>query len=226
MSDSNFTIEGGSITVTSPNSGEIWQAGTPHPITWTDNINENVKIDLYKNGFFHSAISTSTSSDGTSNWDIPFDLETGTKYKNKITSVNNTDITDFSDNNFSIIGNQITVTSPNGGETWIIGSAHEITWEDNLDGNVQILLLKADKLHLIISNSTASDGSRPWTVPSVQPGSDYQIRISSVTDGNIFDESDVDFAIDYTTVIEAVASRIPDIYELNQTYHNPFIPFT
>jgi len=54
MSDSNFTIEGGSITVTSPNSGEIWQAGTPHPITWTDNINENVKIDLYKNGFFHS----------------------------------------------------------------------------------------------------------------------------------------------------------------------------
>ncbi|MCH7770437.1 MAG: T9SS type A sorting domain-containing protein [Bacteroidetes bacterium] len=226
MSDSNFTIEGGSITVTSPNSGEIWKAGTPHPITWIDNINENVKIELYQGGFFNTVINTSTSSDGTSNWDIPFDLETGTNYKIKITSVNNSDITDFSDNNFSIIGNQITVTSPNGGETWIIDSAHEITWEDNLDGNVQILLLKADKLHLIISNSTASDGSRPWTVPSVQPGSDYKIRISSVTDGNIFDESDADFAIDYTTGIEDLASGIPDIYELYQNYPNPFNPST
>ncbi|MCH9028436.1 MAG: T9SS type A sorting domain-containing protein, partial [Bacteroidetes bacterium] len=226
MSDSNFTIEGGSITVTSPNSGEIWQAGTPHPITWIDNINENVKIELYKGGSFHSAISTSTSSDGTNNWDIPFDLETGTNYKIKITSVNNSDITDYSDNNFSILGNHITVTSPNGGEVWLIGSAHEITWEDNLDGNVQILLLKADQLHLIISSSTASDGSRPWTVPSVPPGSDYKIRISSVTDGNIFDESDADFTIDNTTGIEDLASGIPDIYELYQNYPNPFNPST
>jgi len=32
------------ITVTSPNGGENWQAGTTHPITWTDNITENVSV--------------------------------------------------------------------------------------------------------------------------------------------------------------------------------------
>ncbi|MCZ6702131.1 MAG: T9SS type A sorting domain-containing protein, partial [Ignavibacteria bacterium] len=226
FSDSNFTIESGSITVTSPNSGEIWQAGTSHPITWVDNINENVTIELYKGGFFHSEITPSTSSDGTSNWGIPFDVESGTNYKVKLTSVNNSDIYDFSNNNFTIIGVQVTVTSPNGGEHWVIGSAYEITWNDNLSGNVQILLYKGGTLFTIISNSTASDGSRPWTVPSVLAGSDYKIRISSVDDGNIFDESDADFTIDNITGIENLASEIPDLYELYQNYPNPFNPST
>ena len=226
MSDSSFNILWGSITLSSPNSGEIWQAGTLHPITWIDNINENVKIELYKGGFFHSEITPSTSSNGSTNWEIPFDLESGTNYKVKLTSVNNSDIYDFSDNNFSIIGNQITVTSPNGGEQWIIGSAYEITWDDNLDGNVQILLRKSGQLSLIISSSTASDGSRPWTVPSVVPGSDYKIDISSFEYGNILDESDDFFTIRNPTDVEEMFSGIPDTYQLMQNYPNPFNPNT
>jgi hypothetical protein len=53
------------ITVTSPNGAENWQAGTQQTITWNDNIAENVKIELFKNGTLDSEIISSTTSDGT-----------------------------------------------------------------------------------------------------------------------------------------------------------------
>jgi len=123
FSDANFTIVGNQVTVTSPNGGESWAAGTTRNITWTDNINENVMIDLYKGGTFHSIISTSTSSDGTRNWSIPFTLESGTNYKVKISSVDDPGISDFSNSNFTIVGNQVTVTTPDGGEDWQVGNS-------------------------------------------------------------------------------------------------------
>ncbi|MCH7974830.1 MAG: T9SS type A sorting domain-containing protein, partial [Bacteroidetes bacterium] len=227
MSDTNFTIIWGSITVTSPNSGEIWQAGTTHPITWIDNINENVKIQLYKGGIFHSEINSSTSSDGTSNWEIPFGLESGTNYKVKITSVNNPDLYDFSNNKFEIIGNQITVISPNGGESWLIGAPYLITWDDNLVGNIEIYMYKGGELALIISAITASDGTFTWLIPSsLEPGNDYIIRVVSSENSSILDESDDFFTISNPTNVEEMFSGIPDTYKLMQNYPNPFNPNT
>ena len=36
------------IKITSPNGGENWYKGSTQTITWTDNISEDVRIDLYK----------------------------------------------------------------------------------------------------------------------------------------------------------------------------------
>lgn len=53
---------------------------------------------------------------------------------------------------------QITVTSPYGGESWAHNSTHEITWTDNISGNVRIELWEGTRLETNIA-STASDGS-------------------------------------------------------------------
>jgi hypothetical protein len=196
MSNSSFTIFTGQITVTSPDGGESWQAGSSQNITWIDNIFEDVTIELYKDGTFHSVISTSTSSDGIKTWDIPFALEAGSNYKVKVTSVNSPGITDFSDENFTILANQVTVTSPNGGEDWKVGTSQIITWTDNFTGNVEIQLFKGGIFHSSITTSTPSDGEYTWNISSsLIQASDYSIRISSVTDGNIFDFSDADFTL-------------------------------
>ncbi|MEJ2196147.1 MAG: Ser-Thr-rich GPI-anchored membrane family protein, partial [Ignavibacteriaceae bacterium] len=195
-SDSNFTIIGYQITVTSPNGGENWQAGTTQNITWSDNINENITIDLYKGGIFHSVISPSTSSDGIKVWDIPFELESGTDYTVKVTSTTDPDLFDYSNANFTIIGNQIEVITPNGSENWLIDSANLITWTDNITGNVEIQLYKGDSFHSSITTSTASDGSYTWNIPAgTISGSNYKIRIASVINSNIFDESDANFTL-------------------------------
>ena len=45
----NFSVFGqNSITIISPNGGEIWQSNIQQTITWTDNTPDNVSIDLYK----------------------------------------------------------------------------------------------------------------------------------------------------------------------------------
>ncbi|MCH7974313.1 MAG: hypothetical protein IH949_10580, partial [Bacteroidetes bacterium] len=202
FSDTDFEIFAGNITVITPNGGESWQAGTAKSITWTDNIAENITIDLYKGGTFHSIISTSTSSDGTRNWNIPFALESGNNYTVKITSVSDPGISDFSNSSFTIIGNQVTIITPNGGEDYLIGSSQIITWTDNLTGNVEIQLFKGGIFHSIITTSTASDGTYTWNIPGTTVAdSDYRIRISSADDGNVFDLSDADFTLSHEIIV-------------------------
>ena len=105
------------ITVTNPNGGENWQVGTVHSITWNDNIAENVKIQLDKSGVL-TTITNSTTSNGTYAWTIPTDLQNGSDYLIRITSVDNANIFDVSDSyftissqsNLSVTPNQLTLT--------------------------------------------------------------------------------------------------------------------
>ena len=115
-------------------------------------------------------------------WNIPYDLENGNDYSVKITSEDNPSaIFDYSDTDFTIIANEITLTSPNGSENWQVESSQLITWTDNLNGNVEIQLFKASVFQTMISSSTSSDGSKEWIIPpDLEPGSDYTIKITSV----------------------------------------------
>ncbi|MFZ4522699.1 MAG: choice-of-anchor J domain-containing protein, partial [Bacteroidales bacterium] len=96
----------------------------------------------------------------------------------------------------------ITVISPDGGENWQQGSLHTISWVDNISENVKIELYKAGVFNLTIAASTASTGSFAWTVPASQaPGSDYTIKITSVTNSGLYDVSTSSFSISCVTFI-------------------------
>ena len=58
-----------------------------------------------------------------------------------------------------------TVTSPNGGENWTLGSTHDITWSPGNGGNVTIELSRDNgSTWETLFASTANDGSESWTV--------------------------------------------------------------
>jgi hypothetical protein len=58
-----------------------------------------------------------------------------------------------------------TVTSPNGAETWTLGSVHDITWSAGNGGNVTIELSRDNgSTWETLYASTANDGSQVWTV--------------------------------------------------------------
>jgi subtilisin family serine protease len=90
----------------------------------------------------------------------------------------------------------ITVTCPNGAETWQASSSHAITWtSSNLTGNVTIDLYKGGTYHSHIGTAEAGSGSHQWNIPlDIPAGSDYRVRIHQY---GIEDYSDNDFSIIY-----------------------------
>jgi hypothetical protein len=90
----------------------------------------------------------------------------------------------------------ITVTSPNGGESFTTGTVQTITWTDNLAGNVAVVLTQNNLAFLTLVASTESDGSFDWAIgDNVPPGSDYKIRVTSNDDTAIKDNSNAFFSV-------------------------------
>ncbi len=90
----------------------------------------------------------------------------------------------------------ITVTTPDGGESWQVGSEHDITWTSSNAGDNVILEYSSDSgstWHSII-DSTLNDGSYSWTVPD-DPSGQCLVRITSKMYGDVFDTSNANFTI-------------------------------
>jgi len=198
-SDLNFAITlTPPITITSPNGGEIWQKGSTYQIIWTSSriVDSTVKIELYKGGAYHSTIISNKPNDGSYIWTIPNSLPLGNDYKIKIKSITNDLIYDYSDNYFNIVS-EILVISPNGGESWLMGSKQSIQWSSSpIGSDVRITLYKGEVYYNTITSKTSNDGFYIWSIPtSLEESSDYKVRITSNLNGSIFDYSDSNFSI-------------------------------
>jgi len=95
----------------------------------------------------------------------------------------------------------ITVTSPNGGETWELGSTHEVAWNARgLSNNLKITLWQGDlNLGVIGYDIDPAAGSFPWTVGqhnegTASIGTGYKIKIKEIGT-TVSDFSDLSFSI-------------------------------
>ena len=90
-----------SLTVTSPNGGETWAAGTTHDITWTQTgLTGTVTIDLYKGGVWQKILGTPEAAAGTFSWVIASNEIAGADYRIRIWQ---TGVSDDSDANFAVV---------------------------------------------------------------------------------------------------------------------------
>ena len=97
---------------------------------------------------------------------------------------------------------EITVTSPNGGETLEQGIAKNITW--NRTGNtgaavkIEYSVNAGNEWH-VITNATSNDGVYQWFPPSVETNLAL-VRVSSLSNETIYDSSDDYFSINTCSV--------------------------
>jgi hypothetical protein len=91
----------------------------------------------------------------------------------------------------------LTLTAPNGGETWLTGDADTITWSSaNFTDNVKLELNRSypGATWETIVASTPNSGSFPWTVTG-PTSSTARVRISGVTQTTVGDTSNANFTL-------------------------------
>jgi len=187
-----------SMTVTSPNGGERCQRGTVQLITWswTGDPGPNVKIALFKGALWQAMISSSTPNDGAFSVAIPCTVAPGSDYKVKITVTADPTVQDYSDGDFRITS--FKVTSPWCGASWKRGTTHWITWTSKCSPapKVKLALYKGGVWVKMIASSTPNDGSYRWAIPAnTTAGSDYNVRVTSLSNGADWNASDCAFSI-------------------------------
>jgi len=124
----------------------------------------------------------------------------GVTYSYRVQAVNSYGTSDYSNTLTVTCGEEdsITITSPNGGEDWKLGSTHNITWSSQGDPGsyVKIRLYMGGSFESTITSSTDNDGSYSWTIPADQTtDSEYKIRITSTNNSSCDDYSDDYFTI-------------------------------
>ncbi|MBN2346652.1 MAG: hypothetical protein JXO51_09715 [Candidatus Aminicenantes bacterium] len=208
-----WVLQGQSVTVTAPNGGERWTLGSTQTITWTHAaVSGNVRINLVNAaGGVAGTIANVPVTDDRYSWSVGT-LTSGAAPAGEYMIglyVRSADIEDRSNAVFTIVGEEepppptptITVSSPNGGESWELGSSHSITWSRaNLSGTVNVELLRDGAvLGTIASGLAATATSHPWTVGEYTGGratarGGYRVRVRHSL-GRPSDDSNRDFTI-------------------------------
>jgi hypothetical protein len=238
MSDANFTIVGGSglsVTVISPNGGEVWEAGSAHNLTWTATDDVGVTaVDLEystNGGSSWTLIAAGEANSGSYPWVAPATTGAGRIRVTAHDAAANSE-SDASDANFNIVDTTspaVAVTSPNGGESWTIGSSQDITWTATDYVGVGWVDLEystnGGASWTLIASGQANSGSHAWTVPNT-PSTTARVRVTA-TDGAgnaRSDASDADFAIVEATV--DIPVNVPVPLSLQPSFPSPFVAST
>lgn len=91
----------------------------------------------------------------------------------------------------------VKVSFPNGGELLEHNKEYEIKWKGHkFTGEVKIELIKGNGVDKVISDSEDNDGTFLWSVGTdINIGNSYKIKVTSVSDQSLSDESDASFSI-------------------------------
>jgi len=192
-------ISPASIFVTSPNGGEQWTVGSSQTIRWTTAGScPMVKVELStNNGSSWSTISAERANTGTCPWTVPGTISSQCRIR--VGDSTDSVPVDMSNTAFSIVAVQsstVTVTKPNGGESWVAGSAHDITWSSTgTVANVKIeYSTNGGASFTSITASTANDGAHPWNLPS-SVSSNCLVKITNAANAAVNDMSNGTFSV-------------------------------
>ncbi len=120
-------------------------------------------------------------------------LVPNSSYFYRVKAYNSSGYSSYS-NEAHIISRVIKVKSPNGGDIWNAETEATITWDDNIDGNVDIMLSRdGGTTWETLFGNTASDGTQTWTVSGAT--SDLCLIKINETGGSLNDTGNGTFTI-------------------------------
>lgn len=197
------------VSLTAPVGGESWQIGSVHAITWESANVSSVKLEYSSdNGSNWNIIAASVSaSAGTYAWTIPATASAVCKVK--VSDAANAASFSVSPAVFSIIQPlPFGIISPNGGESWQVGSVHPITWNPNTVANVKIEYTtnSGTDWTVVAASVAANNGSYNWTVPNTLSAA-CKVRLTDVANAATVSTSAAVFSIVPAVVVTTVLTE-------------------
>jgi hypothetical protein len=115
----------------------------------------------------------------------------------------------------------VIVVSPNGGETWTIGTPATITWATSSPAAVKIELFKDNAFCMTIcSLAPATTSSYTWTPPNTLiPASTYKVKITVMSSSTVggYDFSDNFFTIG-SSCLHVLVPNGGEVWHIGTTY--------
>jgi parallel beta-helix repeat protein len=187
------TVSNPPPTISGISAGSITTSGAT--ITWTTSTASNSQVE-YGTTTAYGSSTVLDASLVTSHSQALSGLAAFTLYHYRVKSADILgQLATSGDNTFTTAASgatTITVTSPAGGETWIKGSIHAITWTKTADvtGNVRILVSRngGSTFRTIVNSVAAGALTANWTV-TTPSCNNCVIRINSLTAASVFDNS-------------------------------------
>jgi IPT/TIG domain/Beta-propeller repeat/PKD domain len=204
-SDVNFTIASAFVALTTPAASSNWGYGTTRTQTWTTNLGPldrvNVALSTDSGATFPIQLTTNAVATSSATFVTPALPATTLTARVRVVWANAPPgfaAQGTSPANFRIDQPFVTVTSPDGGNTWTVGTSRSITWSQNL-GNLENVRIELSQDNgatypIVVLSSTPSDGTQsvvvgPWTTAVAR------VRITWLKSSSVVDVSNANFSI-------------------------------
>ncbi|MFC1709566.1 hypothetical protein ACFL2J_05900 [Candidatus Omnitrophota bacterium] len=205
-----------------PEVGEVLKIADSYTIEWdtTGDVSE-VVISYSTDGgsTYPNTIYSQTADTESKSWTVP--PVVSTQVRVKVADYNDSDAFGYSSGNFKIRG-VITITDPDGGESWLAGDTQDIVWtkqgpianvkiEYSIDGGSTYPgTLESNPIRTSVdaTGDPADSYKVTWAIPDELSDS-VIIRITDVLDTTVFDESDAVFDIKGKIVVDYPVSGDP-----------------
>ncbi len=204
-----FVIPLQTINITYPSLNDVLISGRKYYITWDwtgtlSQVNIEYSIDGGNNW---NTIQTNVNNSGSYEWQVPTSISNNCYIK--ISSSQNPSVFDISDQ-FSILPQQIIITSPESGDSLLAGRKYTITWKviGNFSQANIWYSLDGGQNWLIIASNVSNNKRYEWTVPEVV-SDNALIKIENSENVSVFGISDT-FVISppITTITSPLAGDI------------------
>lgn len=168
ISVANFSVSNPTITLSSPNGGEVIGVGANYNISWTGVGVSSVKLEYTINNgtTWNTIINSVSAGSGSYSWtSVP--NTPSSQCKIRITDIANPLVTDQSNNIFSIVVPSLVLTTPNGGEVLTGSTSSQIYWNSTGVGSTVTLKYTTDGVTWnTISSFASNTGNYNWSVPN------------------------------------------------------------